>query len=114
MNLNLSDNDLKNIASEAILRAIDQKSRDDIIRQAIEYLIKPDSYGGKTPLERSFQAACYATCMEICRQQISESEEIKGKISSLVSAAVQKLFTERADVLVTKMANALESVFDSN
>lgn len=95
----------------AMMQALSQQSRDELIRKALETLIKPKGepqYGRPpptSPLQDAFDYAVYQVAREIVGEMV-QGEEIRTKIRELCSKAVEKAMANSEDI-TNRMANAL-------
>lgn len=95
----------------AMMQALTQQSRDELIRKALEALIKPkgeQQYGRPaptSPLEDAFNHAVWEVARKIVGEMV-QGEEIRTKIRDLVTKAVEKAMATE-DEITSRMANAL-------
>lgn len=107
----LTDEMLQGVISAAVLRAIDQKTRDALIAGALTHLLngKSDHWKHKdvSPLEAKFREAVEAFCQERCREMVAANAELKAKIDALLAEAVARVFDnpERREKLVSQLAD---------
>jgi len=107
-NINMGD-----IMVTAMMQALDQGKRDELIKEAIKHIIeKPkDNYGTprSSPLELAFHYAVDQAAKEIVSEEIKRPE-VRDRIQEAVRVALTKfLDTEK---LGEAMANNLWSMFD--
>lgn len=111
MQLDLKDDQLKAIIGEAILRSIDEKSRDTLIKSAIEHLIAPqqphNGYGNKRPsiLEEAFQRQVSYVADQLIREILEKDDTLKERIKALIAEAAEKALT--GEGLVDKVSAAI-------
>lgn len=117
MKLELNDEQMKSLVSEAIFLQLDEKKRDEVLRAAITHLISPskstDRFGssvkGPSPLEESFQNAIGWVANQVCRDILEKDENIQAQLKQLVADAVNKMMTTDREAYVDKIAQAIGS-----
>ena len=101
----------KALILSAMMSAIDQKTRDNLIAKALETLIAPSSegaYGRKAGPSRLEQAFAYAV-EEMARKIVDEmidTEEVRQRIRDIATVAFEKMATDK-DQIATRMAEAM-------
>jgi hypothetical protein len=112
MDFKVPDDQMKEIVSAAIMRSIDQQTRDALITDAVTYLLTPkkrDAWGtGRSPLQDMFREAVASCARDMVREQIKTDPQFSAQVQAVVAQAAMKLFTDK-DKLVDKVANAIES-----
>jgi hypothetical protein len=111
MKIELNDEQLKATIGEAILRSIDEKTREALIKNAIEHLLAPTqgssyekSHGSL--LEKAFKEQVTWTAQQLIREMLDSDDALKSRIKALISAAAEKaLLNEK---LVENLANAVQ------
>jgi hypothetical protein len=102
MNIDLEDDDLRKLVSEAILVSLDSKKRDVLIREAIQCLLIPvKSYTGSdtSPLQDLFNRAVSQMAYEVVESELKDNAKIKANIKELLSKAWEKLVTNPDEVV---------------
>lgn len=114
MKIDLTDSDgLKSIMSEAILRAVDEKTRDTLIKQAITYLLAPGEpiyQGGKkrpSPLEESYKYAVESYARRMAHELLEQDEGVKAQVKGLLQEAMERAFVTHREATVERVAKAL-------
>jgi hypothetical protein len=106
----LNDEEMRKLASEAIFLAIDQESRDALVKQAIEYLLAPskESYNrGRSPLQLAFQGAIEQVARKIVTEKLENDPEVGKQIEGLVADAWKRLLEFNRGTTVDKIAGVL-------
>lgn len=97
LNLKLDESALKGALSEAILAQLNEKAREEVIRQAIAFLVTPqtdgryDSQSRKSPLQTAFETATEAVLRERVLQFCRDSPEIKRVLDEELDKAAKAL-----------------------
>lgn len=103
----------KALVVAAMMQALDQKKRDELIAKALEALVAPgESYGyasRKQPstLERAFEGAVAQMARQIVEEMVN-TDDIRTRIRALIASAFEKMLSDN-DNLSTKMADAIVS-----
>lgn len=114
MNVNLSDDNMKDIIAKAVLDTLTPESRETMIQEAIKsLLVTPPSttYGrAKAPLQEAFDSAVQQVAVKIAEEQLRENTEVQAIITKLIADAwTQLVLPERYSALVGKIVQAIES-----
>lgn len=114
MKLDLTDQTMKEIVSEAILRAVDEKTRAELIRDAVVYLLAPDVRTGyrETPIQQAFHSAIRAVAFDTVKETIGKDSEVKAKVKQLLDEAWEKVLRNR-DGYTDKIAEAIASALSA-
>lgn len=113
----LSDEQMRNIAGEAILKAIDSQTRDALVAQALKDLVTRSPatrYGdGKSPLEEAFSSAVRMVAQRIAEEELAKDDKIATEVRSLLADAWAKMQASNGmrEALVKKMADGIETAF---
>jgi len=104
------DTAMKALVIEAMYKALDDKKREELIKAALESLVRPKDLGGygqrgKSDLELAFEIAVSDLAREIVREMIA-TDAIRQRVRELATAAFEKMLTNR-DALANEMASAL-------
>lgn len=114
MNITLDNENVRALAANAIMGALDQVSRDTLIQSAIKSLLEPttSSYGVKGPsnLEQAFRFSLGDVAKQITTQMLQEPET-KAQVEAVVRTAVLKVLSS-AD-FTDRLSKALASAFFS-
>jgi hypothetical protein len=101
MKLDLTNTDLKNAISEAILSQISAEAREEILREAVKYVVDPekDTYGrqGISKLQQSFRQAVALLTDEIIGRLVREDPQIKAQIEDFAKTAIANLLKDDFD-----------------
>lgn len=108
MELKIDAEQLKQIASEAIMRSLDASAKEAMIAQAIKHLLTQGEgqYGRKTdsPLQLAFNMALQGVVHEVCREKIKSDPTIAARVEDLVTKGWKKAIFESEDQLVSQIA----------
>ncbi len=114
MKIDLTNSEeLKGIMSEAILRAVDEKTRDALIKQAITHLLAPGEpvyQGGKrrlSPLEEAYQWAVESYAKRVAHELLEQDEAVKAQVKGLLTEAMERAFVKHREATVERVANAI-------
>ena len=114
MKIDLTNSDeLKSIMSEAILRAVDEKTRDALIKQAIAYLLAPQepAYRGAerrpSPLEEAYKWAVESYAKRMAHELLEQDEGVKGQVKGLLQEAMERAFVKHREATVERVAKAI-------
>jgi pyruvoyl-dependent arginine decarboxylase (PvlArgDC) len=114
-NLNLPDDQMREIVSAAILQTVTAENRDALITSAIASLLAPNSsgYGGReSPLQVAFNLAIQQTARQIVKEMLDTDEQIKAVVEEIIISAAKKAFSsEKKDTMIDSMANAIAEGF---
>jgi hypothetical protein len=97
----------------AMMQALDQKKRDELIGKALEALVAPSStnygYGSNRPgpseLENAFRDAMRNLAQKIVAEMVN-TDDVRAKIRDVAAAAFEKMVSNK-DALAEKMAAAI-------
>jgi hypothetical protein len=114
MKLDLTNTDLKNAISEAILSQISADAREEILREAMKYVLEPgmDNYGrnnGPSKLQQSFRQSVALLTDEIIGRLVREDPQIKATIEDFAKTAITSLMRNDSDR--AKIADAFSEAF---
>ncbi len=97
------------LVATAMMQALDQAKRDELIRTALEHLITPlrsNAYQTATsPLQDAFNSAVRETARAIIEEMLT-TEKVRVQIRTLAARAFEKMATDNGD-LAGRMAEAL-------
>jgi len=114
-NLNLPDDQMREIVSAAILQTVTAENRDTLITEAIANLLRPNSsgYGSKTSLlQEAFNFAVNQKARQILTEMLNTDEKIKAQVSGVIAKAAEKAFNEeRKEQMIDSMARAIATAF---
>jgi len=111
--LNLSNEQMTEIISGAILAFLKPEAREELIRKAVEeHLTKPQSgqYGKKEPsiLQDAFNRAVAQVAREEAVKAVQEDSRVREGIKRMISEAVDKVLTgDEYGSVVSKLADAI-------
>jgi len=108
--INLEQMGLHSVISAAILAALDQQSRELLIKGALEHLLTPGAgYSGKqaSPLEDAFKHALNRLAFQLAEETLANDAAVKDKIQGLLSEAMETVFVTNREKTVTKIAESI-------
>ncbi len=115
MDLKVDTNEMRELIGEALLRAIDEKSREALIQAAIRHLLERDSnaYDRKSPIERAFAFAAQSIAMKTAEQMLADNSEFKAALESMVAEAAAKVIGDGRAQMVENIAKAISKGLES-
>lgn len=107
MNLNVSDDQLKQVIAGAILETITPEKRNELLREAVgNLLIAKAKYNeGKTVMQEAFEYAVQLTAREMIDKKLKEDVDVIAKIKLLIDEAVIRAIDGNRENLIEKMAS---------
>ena len=106
-----TDDLMQSLVAEAMMKHLDQATRDKLIQSALKSLIDPTevpgSFGRKGPskLEDAFNRAAYDVALKIMNEMVKE-EPFQNKIRELIRTAVERMSVDKED-LAGRLATAI-------
>ncbi len=114
MKIDLTDSGaLKDLMSEAILRALDDATKEKLITNAIAHLIAPqEPYNGygkrrESPLEEAYKCAVQSLALRMAHDVLDKDERVKEQVRSLLHEAMERAFVTHREATVERVANAI-------
>lgn len=112
MEIKLSEEMMRELVGEALLKAITEEQRTVLVQGAIRELLSPkrDGYSGRssTPLQDAFNRAIYDVAHKLVAEKLTADPEVQAKVGALVSEAFVRAFeADRREDLVSKIARAI-------
>jgi len=106
----MPDETLNALVTEAMFRALDEKKREELIKAALEALVKPVKQGGygsrmTTPIQDAFESAIREVAHNIVCA-MCKTDEAQDAIRGVVGAAFEKMLTDK-DRLASEMTSAM-------
>lgn len=106
------------LASKAIFDSLDQATRDDVVKQALQYLMTPkksdtwSSTPGKTPLQEAFDQAIWQVATKVVRDRVENDPEVTARVNELLGPLITKAIDGEAesgykDALANEVGQAL-------
>lgn len=115
LTLNIPEEQMKEFVSEAILRTIDDKTRDTLIAEAMRYLLTKESnrgYGtGRSPLQEAFDYALINVARELVRDMLTADEKVMGALRAVIVTATEKALVVKRDETIDNITNAIVKSF---
>jgi hypothetical protein len=112
MNLNLSDEQLRDLVVEALFQKISPDERKQMITEALANLMKPqegaDRWAAKKPskLQEATDNALLRVAIEVIREELAKPE-VRAQISGLVVDALAKTFGANREQSVDRISLAM-------
>lgn len=112
MQINLDSEMLKSVVSEAIMRSLDNQTREALIQGAIQHLLTPregtSSYGRRTsPLQDAFNSGVYHAAQSIATEMLTKDDAMQTKIRDLLNDALIRLFETKREETISKLADSI-------
>lgn len=113
MKIELDQETLKSVVSEAIFTSLTEAQRQVMITSALSYLMTPQSSGygssrpSTTPIQEAFNHAVGGVANRIASDMLTNDPEISSKIKGLIEEAVAKIVGENRANIIDKVANAI-------
>lgn len=114
MKLDIDDDQMKSLLSEAIYASLDEKKRGALIKGALEHLLTPDrnsGYGvtGQTPIQRAFNNAIETVANTVVREELTKNEAVRAKIEEMMASAVAAFIGAERETMIKRMSDAIAS-----
>lgn len=109
MKLDLDNEQMHALVSEAILRSLDEKKRDALIQATLEHLLKPNKqsyYSNKSPIEDLFLQAAERVAREVMTEMVRSDPRITAKIRELFVAGYERMLAGGEGVLINRIADS--------
>lgn len=109
MNINLNDEQMREVIGAAVLKTLDEDTRTTVIAAAIDHLMRPEkTFGGRqeSPLQQAFNRAIANVAEQAAKEEIENNDEVKEKLRTLLHEAVDTLMANKEES-VKKIASAL-------
>lgn len=113
MELKLDPESMASIASAAIFDQMPQVSRDEVIKQAIEYLLTPEKdrhqFGsvGKTPLQQAFESALRNAAFRAVEEHVKNDPQVTAHIQELLGPMINSALEGEASLYNSHLADAI-------
>lgn len=110
LRIDLPEELVKKVASEAILNAITEDQRQTLIRDAVAYLLTPEDRGygrRESPITLAFHDGVRSVAIRVAMDMFEKDETIKTKIRELLNEALEKVMNANRDKTVERLANAI-------
>lgn len=116
VNVSIKDDEVKQLVSHAIFQALSQERRDEILKEAVAFLLTPerdrtrDNYGSKySPIQEAFNRAVCATASHMVFEKLTNDQAFKAELESIWKQAWLKIVdnTDVRQKLVDKVSNAI-------
>jgi hypothetical protein len=112
-----NEEQLKGIVSEALLRSLDENTREVLIRDAITYLLTPkekvNMYSSdRTPLQSTFYYAVEQVAHKVIRELLTQEDgPYWARFRGAVQQAFDKVFADPNSQLTDRLAGAISRAF---
>jgi hypothetical protein len=116
MKLEMDDAQLKSLFGEAFLARLSDEQRDDLIKQALAYLMEPQKgqhYGSRTesPLEEVFRKAVHDYASRAVREWLQDNTEQQERFRKIFIVAWERFLAGHSenlsDTIAEKFSKAL-------
>lgn len=114
INLELEEKQIADLTSAALMAQLSGNQRTALIQQALNFLLEKrtvgEGYNKKTydsPLTEAFQLAVRNTAHGVARAMFEQDEAFKKQVTEVVEGAIRKVFEQRKEELIDKLASAL-------
>lgn len=111
MEIKLDDSAMRDIVSSAVLRQLDDKAREALIKGAIEHLLtKPASNGygrAVSPLTEAFQNAVVGVAKQVVNDIVASDPNVERMVRKCVVEGLKKIEERGYNTLSDKTADAI-------
>lgn len=109
MDLKVDSPEMRELIGVALLRAIDEKSREALISAAIRSLLERDTngYDKRSPIERAFAFAAQQMAQKTAEHMLADNAEFKAALEGMVAEAASKVIGEGRAQMVENIARAI-------
>lgn len=113
MNLQINDAQMKGLVQEALLRSLDENTRNALLQGAIASLMQSvgNNYHSVPKIREMYETAVYDVARRIVTDQLNNDLAFATKMHDLVSKAFDKVFTEKSEELSSNFAEAISKAF---
>lgn len=112
MRLDINDEQLKSIVSEAIFASLTEEARGTMIKGALAHLLTPEKTGnygavGLTPIQQAFNRAIETVANVVVREELAKNEAVRDAINAMTTEAIRAFMGAEKDKMVQRMAGAI-------
>lgn len=112
MKIELDQETLKSVVSEAIFTSLTEQQRAAMIQAALSYLMTPAEdhrgYGAKTsPIQSAFNSALTGVANRIASEMLTADTTVQTHIKGLIEESVARMVSENRENTVNKIADAI-------
>jgi len=116
MEVKLNDEQLSRAMDSAILTAIGEEGRKQIIQNAVSYLVKrPEtSFSGRqmpSPLEDILQRTAASFAQKIIQGELEKDGEFMKQVKQLYSDSFEKVFVTDRETLISRISGKMSEIF---
>lgn len=116
MEIKLDDPKMQEVISAAILKEIDDSSREVMIAKALKFIMEKPSkgqygYSEVSPLEQAFNNAVREVAIKVAFKELEENVDLKNKLKDLLNKSVNELIeneTSTVRVIADAIADAMK------
>lgn len=102
---------MQQVIGKAILEAIPQDQRNNILKDAIDYLLTPirSTYSSniESPLQSAYNSALRKLAEQECRTLLENNDSVHKKIQELISEGVVRALADNRDKLINKITSVV-------
>lgn len=117
MEIKLDPEAVASIASAAILQSLSAEQRDEVIKQAVSALLRPDEgrgFGsGKTPLQKAFDSAIANAAYRVVQEHIANVPEVEEAILKLLGPVLNGIVKEQSSQYNDELSGVIGSAVGS-
>lgn len=119
MKLDVSDDQLAGFVSAAILGAVSEAQRDELIKDAIRFLLTPSDksrgygYTRRTPLQDAFDIAVEGVCREMVKEMFQKDEAVRREIKKVITEGYQRALADHEPLISAIAASIAKGFRDS-
>ena len=107
--------DLKPLIDSAIIQALTDEAKDELIKGILSYLSKStSSYGSETHLQAAFNSSIYAAVNGQMKKLIDNDPAVTAEIERCVTAATKKFIALDKGSLISSLASVMTKAFSKD
>lgn len=106
--------EMEALVKKALFDSLTEDTKNQLIRESIEHLLKRDSkgYSGySSPLDEAFRRALETCSREWVMEFVKNDPVIKEKFQKIVTDALEQCLTVQRDVLINEIVKAFINAF---
>lgn len=107
--------DLKPLIDSAIIQALTDEAKDELIKGIMSYLSESTSnYGSETHLQAAFNSSIYAVVNEQMKKLIDNDPVVSAEIERCVSEATKRFIKLDKESLISSLASVMTKAFSKD
>ena len=107
--------DLKPLIDSAIVQALTDEAKDELIKGIMSYLSKSiSSYGSETHLQQAFNNSIYAVVNEQMKKLIDNDSAVSAEIERCVTEATKRFIALDKESLISNLASVMTRAFSKD